>query len=115
MSWPIGLTPEGATGWQRDATNWLLDRCPSEFRTYDVFRSHPEALAHVAAKHLDRQVESVRDSYRSARTETSLNPEALAELLQVLEKEGARLALEQVSAEMVCSTLIRAAQAGAKS
>ncbi len=111
MSWPQGLTPEGATGWQRDAVNWLLDRCPSEFRTYDVFRAHPEALAHVAYKHFDRQVESIRDAYRSARTETTLTPEVLAELLQALEKEGARLALEQLSAGLVCSALISAAQA----
>ena len=111
MSWPHDLTPQGAAGWQRDATNWLLDRCPSEFRSYEVFRVHPEALAHVALKHLDRQVESIRDAYRSARTETQLNAEVLTELLQTLEKEGARLALEHLSAETVCVALVSASRA----
>jgi len=111
MSWPHDLTPQGAAGWQRDATNWLLDRCPSEFRSYEVFRAHPEALAHVALKHLDRQVESIRDAYRSARTETHLDAEVLTELLQTLEKEGARLALEHLSAETICEALVRASQA----
>ena len=105
-SWPSDLTPVGATGWQVKAISWLLDRCPSEFRTYEVFKNHPAALGHVAINHLEYQVESIRDSYRSARNGVRLEPEVLGELLEALEHEGARLALELQSAREVVAALV---------
>jgi hypothetical protein len=47
-SWPADLIPAGAPGWEQKASAWLLDRCPSEFRTYEIFRTHPAALGYVA-------------------------------------------------------------------
>ena len=104
-SWPSDLIPAGAPGWEEKASAWLLDRCPSEFRTYEIFRTHPEALGYVATFHLEHQVEAIRDAYRSARTTAQLKPEALSELLTTLEHEGARLALELSSAHSVIEAL----------
>lgn len=83
----------------------MLDRCPSEFRTYEIFRTHPAALGYVAAFQLEHQVEAIRDAYRSARTTSNLAPEALTELLTTLEHEGARLALELNCANSVVAAL----------
>jgi hypothetical protein len=104
-SWPTDLIPAGAPGWEIKASARLLDRCPSEFRTYEIFRTHPEALGYVAMYQLEHQVEAIRDAYRSARTTTNLAPQVLAELLTTLEHEGARLALELSSAEAVIDAL----------
>ena len=104
-NWPTDLIPAGAPGWEIKASAWLLDRCPSEFRTYEIFRSHPAALGYVAMYQLEHQVEAIRDAYRSARTSTNLAPEVLAELLSTLEHEGARLALELCSAVAVIDAL----------
>jgi len=104
-SWPADLIPAGAPGWEQKASAWLLDRCPSEFRTYEIFRTHPAALGYVATFQLVHQVEAIRDAYRSARTTAQLEPEALSELLTTLEHEGARLALELSSANAVIEAL----------
>ena len=104
-SWPADLIPVGAPGWEQKASAWLLDRCPSEFRTYEIFRTHPNALGYVAIFQLEHQVEAIRDAYRSARTTAQLSPEALTELLTTLEHEGARLALELSSANAVIDAL----------
>lgn len=104
-NWPTDLIPAGASGWEVKAIAWLLDRCPSEFRTYEIFRTHPAALGYVATFQLEHQVEAIRDAYRSARTTANLEPAALAELLSTLEHEGARLALELSSAVVVIDAL----------
>jgi hypothetical protein len=104
-SWPSNLIPAGAPGWEQKASAWLLDRCPSEFRTYEIFRTHPTALGYVATYQLEHQVEAIRDAYRSARTTADLEPAALTELLSALEHEGARLALELRSALAVVDAL----------
>ena len=104
-SWPADLIPVGAPGWEQKASAWLFDRCPSEFRTYEIFRTHPAALGYVATFQLEHQVEAIRDAYRSARTTAQLAPEALSELLPSLEHEGARLALELSSANAVIEAL----------
>ena len=107
-SWPSDLVPAGSSGWESKATAWLLDRCPSEFRTYEIFKTQPAALGYVAQFQLEHQVEAIRDAYRNARTTTDLRPEVLTELLSTLEHEGARLALELVQATAVIEALIRA-------
>jgi len=104
-SWPKDLIPAGSPGWEIKASAWLLDRCPSEFRTYEIFRTHPAALGYVARFQLEHQVEAIRDAYRSARTTANLAPEALTELLTTLEHEGARLALELNSANAIVEAL----------
>jgi hypothetical protein len=104
-SWPADLIPAGAPGWEQKASAWLLDRCPSEFRTYEIFRTRPAALGYVATFQLEHQVEAIRDAYRSARTTSRLSSEPLTELLSTLEHEGARLALELSSALAVIEAL----------
>jgi hypothetical protein len=104
-SWPSDLVPAGSPGWESKASAWLFDRCPSEFRTYEIFRTHPSALGYVAVFHLEHQVEAIRDAYRCARTTADLAPQALTELLSVLEHEGARLALELNCAIAVAEAL----------
>ena len=89
-SWPADLIPAGAPGWEIKASAWLLDRCPSEFRTYEIFRTHPAALGYVAMFQLEHQVEAIRDAYRSARTTANLAPEELSCAATVIEALNAR-------------------------
>lgn len=106
-NWPDDLVPAGSLDWELKATAWLFDRCPSEFRTYDVFKNHPEALGHVAIRHLKFQLEAIRDSYRNARMGVKLEPAVLSELLAALEHEGARMAIELESAQEVVDALTK--------
>ena len=106
--WPDDLVPAGSLDWELKATSWLFDRCPSEFRTYDVFKNHPRALGHVAIRHLEFQLEAIRDSYRNARTGVQLDPAVLTELLAALEHEGVRMAIELEGAQEVVAALMKA-------
>ena len=42
------------------ATSWLLDHCPPDYRGYAGWRKHPVALAWVATRHIDAQLEAMR-------------------------------------------------------
>ena len=46
---------------------WLLDHCPPDYRLYPAWRRHPVALAWLAVRHLDAQLEAMRSSYREVR------------------------------------------------
>jgi hypothetical protein len=54
--WPEGVRPPGAPDWERTATAFLLDCCPSDYRQYPVLRRHPVVLARFAAECVDAQV-----------------------------------------------------------
>lgn len=91
--WPREVPPPAVAGWEQRAVAWLLDACPSDYRLYRAWVQHPIALSWVAVRHLDAQVEAMRSAYRAARVELgeALPPEALAQVLLTIEKEGLRL------------------------
>jgi hypothetical protein len=91
--WPAQLPPAGAPGWRQAATGWLLDQCPAEYRGYPVVLRHPVALARLATLHLQFSVQACRQAIGSSRAELGdqLPPEAVAQLIEALETEQARL------------------------
>jgi hypothetical protein len=92
--WPRGVRPPGAPGWEESAAAWLLDQCPSDYRSHDVLRRHPVVLARFAAHHVESALEGARSAYAGARRELRerVDPEVLEAALRALEAEGARLA-----------------------
>jgi hypothetical protein len=72
---------------------WLLDQCPPEYRGHRVVTRHPAVLAWLAGHHADAGLRALRAGLAGARIDVrdQLSPPALAELLEVLETERARL------------------------
>jgi hypothetical protein len=72
---------------------WLLDQCPPEYRGYPVVTRHPAVLAWLAGHHAEAGLRAVRAGLAGARVDVGdqLPPPALAEFLEVLETEQARL------------------------
>lgn len=101
--WPRTVPPPTLPGWEQRAVAWLLDLCPPDYRLYEGWVKNPVALAWLASRHLDAQVASMRESYRMARTELgdAVTPEALADILVNLEREGLRLVSAQRAAKYI--------------
>lgn len=65
--WPASVRPPGAPDWEHTAVGWLLDLCPSEYRSYPVLRRHPVVLARFAAQHVEGCQVAVRQGLSEAR------------------------------------------------
>ena len=91
--WPAAVPPPETPQWERAAVAWLLDLCPADFRAYPVLARHPQALARLTALHVQGAAEACRRGLASARAElgSTLPPPALAEVIEALEAEQARL------------------------
>jgi len=87
------VPPPEAAGWQVPAASWLLDHCPPDYRGYAGWRKNPIALAWVAVRHIDAQLEAMRQAYREVRVDLGdlVSPQALAQIQSDLEQEGPRL------------------------
>ena len=107
LYWPDDLVSPDVPDWERKAVDWLLDRCPSEFRSYSILRSQPSALALVALDQIRSDIEGIRASYRTARSSLSLEAAHLTEVMSALDKEGVRLVRLLRSAEIVCARLTK--------
>jgi hypothetical protein len=105
--WPAEVAPPGAPDWERTAVAWLLDLCPGDYRSYDVLRRHPVVLARLAAHEVGASLEAARRGFATARAELrdSVTPEALAGVLQMYEREGARLLRVQREVGLVSDAL----------
>lgn len=89
------------------AVSWLLDHCPPDYRAYAGWRRHPVALAWVATRHIEAQLEAMRQCYREARVELAdlVPTEGLAQILADLENEGVRLLAAKRSAGLLYDAL----------
>ena len=83
--------------------SWLLDHCPADYRGYAGWRKNPVALAWVAVRHIDAQLEAMRRAYREVRVDLGdqVSTTALAEIQSDLESEGLRLRASARSARLV--------------
>jgi hypothetical protein len=101
------VPPAQTPGWEERAVLWLLDQCPPDYRSYAGWRRHPIALAWLAGRHLDGQVVAMREAWREARVAIGpdVPPEALAEILTQIEKEGMRLRAAGRSAALLHEAL----------
>ena len=105
--WPPLVPPPESPGWQVPAVSWLLDHCPSDYRSYAGWRRQPVALAWVATRHIDAQLVAMRQAYRDARVDLAdqLGPEGLSQVLADLETEGVRLLAARRAAGLVHEAL----------
>ncbi len=105
--WPQGVPPPGERGWDLRAHAWLLDHCPPDYRMYAGWRRHPVALAWLAVRHLDAQLEAMRTAYREVRVELvdDVGPEGVTQVLADLECEGVRLVAARRAAGLLLDAL----------
>jgi len=87
--------------------SWLLDHCPADYRGYSGWRRNPVALAWVAVRHIDAQLEVMRQAYREVRVDLGdvVSPEALAQIQSDLETEGLRLRASARGARLLYDAL----------
>lgn len=87
--------------------SWLLDQCPADYRAYAAWRRHPPALAWVATRHLEAQLEAMRGAWRDVRPELgpALPPGSLSDVLESLASEGLRLRANHRSAGLLLEAL----------
>jgi hypothetical protein len=84
-----------------------LDHCPPDYRAYAGWRRYPVALAWVATRHIEAQLEAMRQAYREARVELGdlVPADGLAQVLADLEAEGVRLLAARRSAGLLYDAL----------
>ena len=101
------MPPPDSPGWQLPAVGWLLDHCPPDYRGYAGWRKNPVALAWVAARHIDAQLEAMRQAYREVRVDLGdlVSTEALSEIQSDLEAEGLRLRAASRGAQLLYEAL----------
>ena len=101
------MPPAGVTGWEQAAVAWLLDQCPADYRSYAAWRRHPVALAWMAVRHLQAELEAMRGAWRDVRAELGpvLPPGSLGDVLGSLTQEGLRLRSALRSAELLLEAL----------
>ena len=101
--WPAEVAPPGTPGWERTATAWLLDLCPSEYRAHDVLRRHPVVLARFAVQHVGAGIEAARVGLGTIRADLRdvADPETVAAAVAAFEREGARLVAAARAVDLV--------------
>ena len=101
--WPSGLPPPGAPGWEDDASRWLLDLCPPEYRTYPGLRRHVVVLARFAVLHVEGMQSAVRRGLSEGRTALRdvVDAEVVERTMSIWAREEARLAALRRSVGLV--------------
>jgi len=105
--WPPQVPPADAPGWERRATGWLFDLCPADLRAHDVLNRQPLVLAYVAQRHVAAALRATDETIATLRADLrdAVAPEALAEVLDALQRERARLATATRSVGLVADAL----------
>jgi hypothetical protein len=105
--WPAAVRPPGAPHWEGTALNWLLDLCPADYRGYPLLSRYPAILAWLAGHHLEGQLQATRRALASARADLAdlVPPPVLAEALEVVESEEARILAAQRGLALVSQAL----------
>ena len=101
------MRPAGVPGWEQAAVSGLLDQCPADCRAYHGWRRDPAALAWVATRHLEAELEAMRGAWRDVRPELGplLPPGSLGDVLDSLAREGLRLRAAHRAAGLLLEAL----------
>jgi hypothetical protein len=101
--WPRQVWPPGAPGWERSATNWLLDICPPEYRSYPTLRRHDVVLARFAVLHVEASQAATRRGLSEARAALRdvADPDTVEAAVETWQSEAARLAAERRAVGLV--------------
>ncbi len=91
--WPSQVSPPETPDWERSASAFLLDCCPSDYRAHQVLRRHPVVLARLAAQFVESQIRASRTALSEARVGLGayVTPDVLDSTIEVLQVEEARL------------------------
>ncbi len=91
--WPASVRPPDAPDWERTASNWLLDVCPADFRSYPTLRHHSVVLARFAALHIEACQLAARRGLSEARSELRdvADGDTIEAAVQTWHREAARL------------------------
>jgi hypothetical protein len=105
--WPAEVPPPGAAGWERRATGWLFDLCPADLRAHEVLHRQPVVLAYLAERHVDAALLATTEAVATLRADLRgvVEPEALAQSLDALQREQARLEAAARSVGLVAEAL----------
>lgn len=92
-SWPDGLPPPDADGWQQAVRSWLLDQCPPEYRRHEVLRRHPVVLVRFTRWHVAASIDGHHRALGLVRQDLAdlVEPEAVEASVVTLERELHRL------------------------
>lgn len=91
-----------------DASVWLLDQCPPEYRHVAVLRHHPTVLAAFTRWHVDAQRSGTGAALARARVVLKGEaPPVIAAALAALEAEQARLELVARGVDALTDALSR--------
>ncbi len=101
------MPPPGTADFTVRVGGWLLDLCPARFRDHDVLRRHPRALAPLAQRHVEAQVQVLHDSLAMVRAELAdaVDARTLDEVVAALEAESAALLADRRSVGLVARAL----------
>ncbi len=105
--WPRAVPDPDAPEFAQRVVGWLLDLCPPDYRSHEVLRRHPVILARLAHVHAEATLQAARTAYAGARRDLAgrVPPEAVAATLDLLAREGARLAATVREADLVEQSL----------
>jgi hypothetical protein len=101
--WPSEVRPPDAPGWERTATNWLLDICPPEYRAHAALRRHVVVLARFAVLHVEASQAACRRGLSEARADLRdvVDPDVVEAAVQTFQREEARLVARRRAAGLV--------------
>ena len=105
--WPAQVPPPGTPGWERRASGWLFDLCPADLRAHEVLRRQPVVLAYLAERHVAAALLATTEAVATLRADLRdvVEPEALAESLDAMQREQARLQAAARSVRLVAEAL----------
>ena len=108
--WPSDLRAPGSDEWIEEATKWLLDLLPGEYRAHAVLRKYPVLLARLALASIQGSLEPARTAWSRVRVEEKLfmPPPAIEEAIAMLEREGAHFVSREREVTLVLEALERA-------
>jgi hypothetical protein len=91
--WPRQVRPPDAPEWERTATNWMLDICPPEYRSYPALRRHVVVLARFAVLHVEASQAACKRGLSEARAELRdvAPPDVVEAAVETFLAEDARL------------------------
>ncbi|MBK9157936.1 MAG: hypothetical protein WAV45_11305 [Propionibacteriaceae bacterium] len=91
--WPTEVRPPDSPDWEATAVAFLLDCCPSEYRSYLVLRKHPVVLARFAAEFVGSQVRTSQTALAEARASLDdfVAPEVVQAAVEAWAAESERL------------------------
>lgn len=105
--WPAEVRPPGVPGWEREATDWLLDWSPPSWRQDPALTRYPIALARFTLAHLQSQVVAARRAWTMTTAGQAGDPDPVtrAALLHMLARVGADLTRRVAAAKLLHDSL----------